>query len=252
MPRHQGLVSFILECLEDPKKALAKSAPKVLDRIHPEAGQVARVALAIGQKSAGVMRLDTASQNEFMRSLKEQGWGVYPIMGLQGSGKTVLAIWLADYISNPNNYEIGMRPDQRPAWAHSLNNIQELLTLPAHSTVILDDVSQLISIYGYGDKRTNQALTDAIALCRHKQLTIIATGQATGPVSVRLFETLETFFWKVPPLAADFQRPGVRQQVKAAQQVFYNKSLKWQQSHVFVWSTRFIGVMEYDARAVAR
>ena len=164
----------------------------------------------------------------------------------------MLAIWLTDYIGNPNNYEIGMRPEQKPAWVHSLNNVTDLLTLPLHSTVILDDVSQLISIYNYGSKQTSQALTDAVALCRHKQLTIIATGQATGPVNIRLFETLETFFWKVPPLAADFQRPGVRKQVKAAQQAFYGKTLQWQQSHVFVWSTKFIGILGYDARSVAR
>lgn len=247
MPRNKTFAQFLIDCLDNPAKAMATSLPSVLDSMYPEAGVAARVAGHFAKQTAATMRLDSGASQEFLSSIREQGWGIYPIMGLPDTGKTYFAMWLARFVGNPNNFELGMPAHQRPAWAQTLNNVTDIVNLPPRSTVILDDIAQMASIYSYGNKGLGQALTEAVARCRHLQLTVIATGQTTGPVTLRLFEVLETFFWKPPPLAADFQRPAVRKMAKMAQQAFYGKPLAWQRRHVFVWSTRYIGMLEYAA-----
>ncbi len=250
MPRASYLDQFLQDLISDPLAAIGKTIPRVIERRNPELAHAVRVMSKIAEKSAGTMRVDNVAQQQFLKDLKDEGYGIWPIIGVPGSGKTTMAVWLARYINNPNNYCMGMNEYQRPPDFKRLNSMQEVLTVPEKSTVILDDFAQLASIYMYGHKADSQAMINFVTSCRHMKLTVIVTGQNTATGNIHILDVLDTFFFKTPPLSAQLERPAIRKMFPLAQEFFYGKTKQFQQSHCFVWSTKYIGPIRYQATEV--
>lgn len=232
---------------------MAKSLPGVLGKRIPEAQPLAEAAMRLARRSTSSVYYNEAEGQRFLATLKKQRWGVFPIIGLQGGGKTVAAIWLAEYFDQPV-YTMGMYDYQTlPHYVKVPGtDITQILRLPHGSTVILDDISQISSIYSYYERVQGQGMIDLVTQCRHNGLTIIATGQNTRAINNHLFDTLETLFFKVPPISAQLERPAVRRAFPQIQAAFYGKSEAWQRSHLYVWSTRYMGIIGYRAEELVK
>lgn len=253
MPRRGDALQALIDIIDNPFAGFVKHLPKVIAKKHPEAATAMELAKHLAGRVAGSSRTDNingATAHDVMEDLRKQGWGIAPVIGLQNSGKTVFAIWLARYINNDYNYCMGIQEYQRPKDFVRLTNLGQIMRLPKGSTVLLDDVGQLTSIYNSYQQKSGQTVIDFITLCRQLGLFIIVTGQNTSAINRHLFDTLQIFFIKAPGISDEFERPAIRKPYRRAQEVYRGKSTNWIQRHIYIWSQSYEGLIEYDASKV--
>ena len=254
MPRRANSVQVMLDIIENPIHGFIKHLPKVISRKHPEAStamEVARILAGAERASASRLRempID-GDPAEAIRELKRRKYGTPIIVGLQNSGKTVFATWLARTIDNKVNACLGMPAHQVPHDFKKLNSIAEMFKLPKGSTIILDDVGQLASIYSYG-RKSGQQVIDLVTLCRHYGFVMIIICQNTSAINKHWLDTIDMCFIKKPGISAGFERPALRDPYRRAQQMFNQQSQHWVWEHIYCWSQYGEGLLRYNATEV--
>lgn len=256
MPRRSNLSSFIVKLLSNPIEAVADTAPKVLIKKYPEAAVAMAVVGALslrGRKTLlGGISDGEGHPSEAIKEMKRRKIGMVPIViGTQGSGKTNMSLMLAREVNNPHSYVLGMHDAQIPKDFIRLSSINQIFSLPANSTVILDDLGQVASLYMTNNKSRQQVL-DLVAQCRHLKLMMIINAQNSSMIQRRWLDTIEFCFIKQPIISEELERQALKKVYKRAIAAYsgHVRDRQWIWSHVYVFSLYGEGMMEYDLKEV--
>lgn len=257
MPRRPALSGFLTRLLTNPSGAFATTLPKIVGKRWPEAAVLSQIAMELSKGAGGgPAQVDSREGEAFMQTLKHQGWGIFPIMGLPGQGKTVFAAYCAYYFGREHKYVLGVQPDQRAALIErggfeELSSFSQVQSLPPNSFVMLDDLAKYLNQRTYFQDN-GKNLIELVTDIRHKKITVFGTAQNTGAINRHFFDTLESIFWKAPPISAELERPAFRKVVQQAMYYFHGKPESWQQRSVYIYSARYIGLYQYDARNIVQ
>lgn len=254
MSRRGNLSQMFIDILNNPGVGFAKHAQKVVERYVPEAGPVLDVARHLSDKNAHNSASSASTQQnlgtpqDIMNNLRKEHWGIIPCVGMQGSGKSILSLWMMRMLGTRHNYAIGLQDYQRPSYVKPINSISDIMHLPKRSCVIVDDASISAGLGTYHQKQ-GKDLIDIVALCRHMELYLIINIQNTAMMNRHALDTTQLVLFKQPAQTAEMERPAFRKVYVEVQKAFfphYNDK-KWIHSHVYLWSPIWSGLIQYNA-----
>lgn len=260
MPRRSNLGQLFKDILDNPGEGIGKHSAKVMEQIIPEFGPIVDVVKHLASNSARtagnsrVQNIGGGSPKEVFDELKEQQFCLLPVLGLQGGGKTVMSIYVANQLRMPNNFTLGMKEYQRPDNFKRLNNLSDIFSLPKRSTVIIDDAAQAVSLGTYSKARGGEGIINMIADLRHAKTNVIFNVQSSAMVNRHMFDTITCVIVKKPNLSAETERPMIRKAYARFIDVYkeHSNDKEWIWPRFFMWSHSYEGLVHYDASSVLR
>lgn len=219
--------------------AIALAMEQLTARRPSAAAQVASTAQKVVDEHAH-------QKMAFFRRFTSQTYGVYLILGGRGTGKTALALRLAQILDR-DTYAIGIPSSVAPKGLNTML-MTDIASVPKHSVVIIDDASLYASS---ADARSAPmlALQGLINICRHVDVTLLITGQQAASLYKYVMDA-DGLFLKPPGLLfKEFERAEVAKLMALAAQAFagipLHKKTKRLRS-VYVVAPEYVGLMEFD------
>jgi adenylate kinase family enzyme len=280
---------------QDARRRLMRNAlPLAADYlIRPGAGRLLErgletlrdVASEEGWRLPGGLVDDTAGQllpnyEPFVDRLVSSPYGFYTVMGEPGTGKTTLALRLAQRIVEEQGYRVvsvgGMHPDDRRKWSadewieleapgafvQAMGTVAETMVSArahrhlkeiTHRVVLLDDAIMTAHISA---KRFNQALMQAWSIYRHLDWVILVTARQFRALTT-VAENADARFLKKPDWQQlTSERDKARMWWREAEAAYreLRHSADWQQRprerdwiYVQAPGLRYTGMLPYSA-----
>lgn len=171
--------------------------------------------------------------------LKAKAGGVVVIIGSRGSGKTVLAWRLAQFL---NRKTYGVSPNQKmPDWVEEVA-FEDIADLPRKSTLILDDIPMYASSRDY-HLAAVRAMEKTIPVCRHKGIMIIFITQTSGFADRWVLDADAVFLKKPSILYAEIERPAVKKWVDKAVVAFKGMNEAQAKRHAYLITDEYAGII---------
>jgi len=132
-----------------------------------------------------------------VKSLTEGKSKIIYVCGARGSGKSVLAFWLAEQINNKNPkipiYTVGSNIIKKfPSWVKYAGAIQQV---PNGSFIVLDEASIRYNAREFY-REANILLGKYLAIARHKEISVIFITQHTALIDINITRLRDIIFWK--------------------------------------------------------
>jgi len=165
------------------------------------------------------------------------------IAGKRGSGKTSLGMTLLSVYNSMNKkcYCIGFGKAKLPKWLKKADSIEDV---PNDSCVLVDEGAILFSSRD-SMQDTNKALSNLMAIARHKNLNLILITQSTAMIDVNVLRLADILLLKEPSLLqSEFERKALQKMYAKIIPVF--KPLEEKEKYFFVWSDDFQGLLKYE------
>lgn len=194
----------------------------------------------------------SSDAERFMAQIIAAPYGLYPVLGAKGSGKTSWSLALAESIAQYRHVKglacplvaVGIKDSLPPHWGHA--QPEGLEGLPLHAVVVLDDAGLDFSSRDYHTP-ASRALREALAVLRHQQQTYIVNSHSSSQLD-RYFLEADAIFLKWPSLLFEgTERSALQGKMQESLAAFQSLPKSQWPSHIYAMSiTGFQGLIRYD------
>jgi hypothetical protein len=165
--------------------------------------QAAEVALDDYQTDAG-------NFNQLNSQLKQKTGWIALVLGARGSGKTALALRLAEnqQAQKPQPvYAMGIKRQTLPHWIQAIDSIDQIKA--NHAWVIVDETGLHFEARQY-QSSSNQLLGELLFICRHRDLNILFISQNSSNMDINILRQADMLWLKTPGfLQSRFERSSL-------------------------------------------
>ena len=175
-----------------------------------------------------------------LTELKNKEGAVVLILGMRGSGKTVLSHRLAQFLDRPT---YAITPGQRSLeWIKEIT-LEEIESIPPNSTLLLDDLPLYMSSRDYSDSSVRN-VERLIPIVRHKKIILVFISQTSGFADRWVMDADCILIKQMSLLYAEIERPAVKKLMDKARPYFEGKSEEWIKHHAYMITHSWEGLLE--------
>ncbi len=181
------------------------------------------------------VELISGSLQAFTKSLIELSL-IGVIIGRRGSGKTALALRIAEYLKDYKEiYSMGI--SHTPKWIKQVDDIKQVKN---NSLLIIDEAALLLEARG-SMRKINREISKLMAISRHKDLSLIIITQNSAMIDINALRLVDFLIIKMPSLLQfSMERSQLKKIIEKAKK--YLESYKGVQ-YSYIISDHFEGVV---------
>lgn len=177
----------------------------------------------------------------FWNKLKESDSLIGIVIGARGSGKTAIALRMAENLQDCKKKMFAMGFSELPSWIEIVDNIDEIKN---DSLVIIDEGGILFSSRD-SMSNSNKLLSELLFIARHKNLTILFISQNSSNLEINTLRQADFLILKRSSL---LQKNFERKIIAKIYDEYNDKFEKYKdvKGHALVYSNDFVGFIEND------
>jgi hypothetical protein len=185
---------------------------------------------------------DISAKDEAFALIKRKLGSVGVLLGTRETGKSTLAYRYAMFLERPT---FAVSPEQKPPSWITRTTLDDIDSVPKHSTVIMDDLPAYASNRDYNDGLV-RALERIIPMCRHeREWHLIFCSQTAAQADKYILDCDIAFLKPLGLLSADIERPAITKIYKTlVNQHFESRDDAWVKRHAYCITPSWKGVIE--------
>lgn len=168
---------------------------------------------------------------------------IVAVAGRRGSGKSVLGFRLLENINAKTKrpcFALGVKQSVLPSWITSIEDLSEV----SNNGIVLVDEGAISFSSRKSMSKENKALSEILAIARHKDLTLFFITQNTGMLDKNVLNLCDVILLKEGSLLQEkMERSVMRDLYKTANDALKEIPAKDRKSYCYVFDAEFEGIV---------